>query len=155
MKWKITIGFVLLSLNSLFAQTNERFTFAVFQPIGANDTVLVAAGQVMAGEGEESVDHGYYPLLSTLLSTETMSDSSFSFTAYPNPFQNYIQLELNFSEQNYRIVVTNSTGANVSIVNLKNGTDFISTEHLAPGLYTITIYSAEGVWLTSKKMIRQ
>ena len=156
MKWKLTLGLTLFSLAPLFAQTFERSTYSVFQPLGANDTVMVAAGQVIAGDGEAFVDHGYYPLQNTILSVEQTLSVVHSFLVYPNPFNDafQIQIDLNSSEE-YRVEMRDVSGAQVYNSSIQNGSTTISTNHLSAGIYTISVFSSEGMRLFSEKIIRQ
>jgi hypothetical protein len=80
------IVFLLVFSEGLTAQIVDRSTFSVFQPIGTNDTLLIAGGQIMSGESDEpQVLHGYYPLNYTLLSVNELVLND-QISIFPNPF---------------------------------------------------------------------
>ena len=115
------ILFLLVFSQGTTAQIVDRSTFSVFQPIGVNDTLLMAGGQIISGESSEpSIVHGYYPLNYTLLSVnEVAVDDEISF--FPNPFTQSFVIHLN--NQDYSMITIEILAMNGQLVTTLQSTN--------------------------------
>lgn len=155
MKWKTTLVIIFCNLGILFAQTNEQATFAVFNPIEENDTVMIACGQVLSGMGGELVEHGYYPLQSTLLSIPIQEYNDDLFQVFPNPFSDHIIVDASGgADPIVQVTMTDVTGAIVLDTFVENESIQLSTESLSSGLYTIHVWSEKNEMIQSYKLIK-
>ncbi len=154
MKWTFTLGFLLLLSGTLFSQTTDRYTFSVFVPVEENDTVLVAGGQVLVGQGEDAMTHGYYPLQQTMLSLPN-DNLDLLVSVYPVPFQN--QVTIAFQNQSSTLItleVTDLSGAMLYSKETNQNSFVIHTNTWESGIYVTHLISQEGSYLYSDKIVK-
>ncbi|NOQ73577.1 MAG: T9SS type A sorting domain-containing protein [Crocinitomix sp.] len=149
---KITLLFTLSLLTlTVSGQTVERTTFAVFSSITPNDSLLVAAGQIMSGESESPlVEHGYYPLSHTLLSIDEPEDIE-SYSIYPNPFSQSFQVNwANSSAQTITIEIYSINGSLIERIKTSDAQVIIHTENWERGLYFVRGLTEQGTVFNEK-----
>jgi len=154
MKWTFTLGFLSLLSGTLFSQTTDRYTFSVFVPVEENDTVLVAGGQVLVGQGEGAMTHGYYPLQQTMLSLPN-DNLDLLVSVYPVPFQN--QVTIAFQNQSSTLItleVTDLSGAMLYSKETNQNSFVIHTNTWESGIYVTHLISPEGSYLYSDKIVK-
>jgi hypothetical protein len=157
-KWIKTgyfLAFLLVFSEASIAQIVDRSTFSVFQPIGVNDTLLLAGGQIMTGESiEPTILHGYYPLNYTLLSVNEV-DFSDEISIFPNPFvESFV---INLQNQDYSIISIEIFSMNGQLL-----TSFLSTNQqieidligYASGVYHVRV-SNENRVIANTKIVKQ
>jgi hypothetical protein len=149
------ILFLLVFSEGLTAQIVDRSTFSVFQPIGVNDTLLVAGGQIISSE---SVDHqflhGYYPLSYTLLSVnEIPVDDEISF--FPNPFAESFVIQLN--NQDYSMITIEILSMNGQLLTSFQATNQqieINLSAFENGVYLVRL-TFENQVIAHNKIVKQ
>lgn len=156
MKWILTLSCIICCSGALFSQINDRSTFAVFFPIEPNDTVLIAAGQVLSGTDMDNSLHGYYPLQQTMLSVSEHLPNDYQVNVFPNPFQDLIYVTLNNNYINsYSIEITDVSGAIVFAEKNTFQLSEISCIHWGRGIYIIRILSNDGSLIFAEKIVKQ
>lgn len=58
---------------------------------------------------------------------------------YPNPANNYVQIEPEFSGTEYVVSITNGIGQLVKTETINNNSNTISVEGLSKGIYTVAV----------------
>jgi hypothetical protein len=157
-KWIKTgcfLVFLLIFSEGSKAQIIDRSTFSVFQPIGDNDTLLLAGGQIMTGESTEpTILHGYYPLNYTLLSVNEV-DFSNEISIFPNPFvESFV---INLQNQDYSMITIEILSMNGQLL-----TSFQSTNQqieidligYSSGVYHVRV-STENQVIANTKIVKQ
>lgn len=157
-KWIKTgcfLVFLLIFSEGSKAQIIDRSTFSVFQPIGDNDTLLLAGGQIMTGESTEpTILHGYYPLNYTLLSVNEV-DFNDEISIFPNPFvESFV---INLQNQDYSMITIEILSMNGQLL-----TSFQSTNQqieidligYSSGVYHVRV-STENQVITNTKIVKQ
>ena len=157
-KWIKTgcfLVFLLIFSEGSKAQIIDRSTFSVFQPIGDNDTLLLAGGQIMTGESTEpTILHGYYPLNYTLLSVNEV-DFNDEISIFPNPFvESFV---INLQNQDYSMITIEILSMNGQLL-----TSFQSTNQqteidligYSSGVYHVRV-STENQVIANTKIVKQ
>jgi len=138
----------------LFGQTTERNTYAVFTTITPNDSLLLAGGQIMSGDSETNyVEHGYYPLNQSLLSTHK-TEYLTTFVAYPNPFLETFTLQ--WSNYSGEVITLNIYGINGELIKTRTvigQSVVINLADYSNGVYYVTAFS-NGALLFNQKLIK-
>ncbi len=149
------IVFLLVFSEGLTAQIVDRSTFSVFQPIGVNDTLLVAGGQIMSGESvDPQVLHGYYPLSYTLLSVNEL-DLNDEISIFPNPFVESFFITLKNQEfTNITIEVLSMNGQLLTSFQSTNQQIEIDLSGYANGVYHVRL-STENLVIANNKIVKQ
>jgi hypothetical protein len=129
----------------------QRTTYAVFSSITPNDTLLVAGGQIMSGKSDAPLlEHGYYPLNNTLLSVEK-PEMNTSYSLYPNPFSNSLQIVWTNTEA---IVITieiySINGALIKRIETSSSQIEILSESWERGMYFVRGVTEEGTLFNEK-----
>lgn len=127
------------------AQTVERTTFAVFSSITPNDSLLVAAGQIMTGESDSPLlEYGYYPLNHTLLSIDEPEIVQ-SYSIYPNPFNQSFQVNwTNSTAQTITIEIYSINGALIQRIETSDAQIIVHTDKWERGLYFVRGLTPQG-----------
>jgi len=150
----VPLVFLFLTLSTTaLGQTVQRSTFSVFSPADENDSLLVAAGQIMSGEDVDvSVDHGYYPLYTAYLTLPELAEDN-QVRLYPNPFAEsfWVSTE-NF--QGVTLAVYDLNGAIVRKFTLYQPTQLIPLTDIAKGVYLVKAYTDKEE-LFNQKIIKQ
>lgn len=149
------IVFLLVFSQGTTAQIIDRSTFSVFQPIGVNDTLLMAGGQIMSGESSEpTILHGYYPLNYTLLSVnEVTVNDEISF--FPNPFNQSFVIHLN--NQDYSMITIEILAMNGQLVTTFQSTNQqieVDLSTVENGVYHVRLTSENQV-IAHNKIVKQ
>lgn len=157
-KWIKTgcfLVFLLIFSEGSKAQIIDRSTFSVFQPIGDNDTLLLAGGQIMTGKSTEpTILHGYYPLNYTLLSVNEV-DFNDEISIFPNPFvESFV---INLQNQDYSMITIEILSMNGQLL-----TSFQSTNQqieidligYSSGVYHVRV-STENQVIANTKIVKQ
>ncbi len=153
LKTTFLVLFSILSISAI-GQTVERNTFAVFNSITPNDTLLVAGGQIMTGESDSPlIEHGYYPLSNTLLSINE-PELIQSYSIYPNPFNESFQV--NWANAEYATITIEIYSVNGALIQRIESSDaqiIFYSETWEPGMYFVRGHTAEGI-LFDEKVIK-
>lgn len=149
------IVFLLVFSQGTTAQIIDRSTFSVFQPIGVNDTLLMAGGQIMSGESSEpTILHGYYPLNYTLLSVNDVTvNDEISF--FPNPFNQSFVIHLN--NQDYSMITIEILAMNGQLVTTFQSTNQqieVDLSTVENGVYHVRLTSENQV-IAHNKIVKQ
>ncbi len=135
---KILLLLLIFSIHSVSnSQTVLRSTISVFHSNMNNDTLQLAAGQILTIESNSpKILHGYYPLNHSLLSLTEIGFSEISI--YPNPFSQKITLtilknnsfikSISIYDLNGKLVLEkeyNSNTINVNLNQYNNGIYFV------------------------------
>ncbi|MCC7452862.1 MAG: T9SS type A sorting domain-containing protein [Crocinitomix sp.] len=157
-KWIKTgcfLVFLLIFSEGSIAQIVDRSTFSVFQPIGVNDTLLLAGGQIMTGESTEpTILHGYYPLNYSLLSVDEV-DFNDEISIFPNPFvESFV---INLQNQDYSMVtieILSMNGQVLSTFQSSNQQIDVDLTGVASGVYHVRV-STENQVIANTKVVKQ
>lgn len=149
------IVFLLVFSQGTTAQIIDRSTFSVFQPIGVNDTLLMAGSQIMSGESSEpTILHGYYPLNYTLLSVNDVTvNDEISF--FPNPFNQSFVIHLN--NQDYSMITIEILAMNGQLVTTFQSTNQqieVDLSTVENGVYHVRLTSENQV-IGHSKIVKQ
>lgn len=155
MRLKLCLFFAATFMLSLtYGQSVERNTYAVFSATAPNDSLAVAAGQIMTGTAETPhVEHGYYPLNQSLLSIDN-KELVIGHLVYPNPFNDNftVQVTTEITEP-VTLEIYSVNGALLEIVTMNNSNVIIDMSQYAGGIYYISAYSNNAV-LFNEKVIK-
>lgn len=81
------------------------------------------------------------------------STNEFSMSIFPNPGAEFIELHFNFNNGHRKIEFTDLSGRIIKQLVLdKNGS--VDIRELEAGLYLLSVYSDEGVWIGKSKFIK-
>lgn len=157
-KWIKTgcfLVFLLVFSEGSTAQIVDRSIFSVFQPIGVNDTLLLAGGQIMTGESTEpTILHGYYPLNYTLLSVNEV-DFNDEISIFPNPFvESFV---INLQNQDYSMItieILSMNGQVLTTFHSSNQQIDIDLTGYASGVYHVRV-SSENQVIANNKIVKQ
>ncbi len=126
--------------NGNFSINPVNFTYSVIE-LGGTLFLFINS------EFNEQAMYGNNPL-----STQQFNNDSFSF--YPNPFENFIEINLNKTLTNNAILeIYNNIGILQKTENLTTIKSRIDTQNLASGIYFLKITSEKGT--TVKKLIKK
>lgn len=157
-KWIKTgcfLVFLLIFSEGSTAQIVDRSTFSVFQPIGVNDTLLLAGGQIMTGESTEpTILHGYYPLNYTLLSVDEV-DFNDEISIFPNPFvESFV---INLQNQDYSMITVEILSMNGQVLRSfqsSNQQIDVDLTGVASGVYHVRVITENQV-IANTKIVKQ
>ncbi len=142
LKIKITLTFFILSLFScvLYGQTVQRSTYGVFRSITPNDSLLLAGGQILTEVAASPIiEHGYYPLNSSLLTIDQI-DAVWFYRLFPNPTSAFVTLNRDGESTEPIIVeIYNLQGTLVGSYPLITVPFQIDLSTLSAGLYNLIV----------------
>jgi hypothetical protein len=130
------------------AQTVDKSTFSSFHCPASNDTLRIAAGQVMSGDSDSpKVLHGYYPLHYSLADLTNYKFEQ--IVVFPNPFNESFQLQLETISGEEEIKIYNALGQLVyrqpiSVLST------VPTEQIKSGIYFVHIIRHDEVLFQTK-----
>ncbi len=129
---------LLFSASLCYGQSVGKWTFSAMQFSTANDSLYVAAGQIMSGQSlAPNVLHGYYPLQYSLLS---VPENTLDINIYPNPFTNELRIELSDEGNSMTKLEVRDLQSKLIFAEEFNGNNhLLNTAFYAPGVYILTV----------------
>jgi len=152
MKFAILACSLLISFTS-FCQGYNKSTFSFTSNETSNQDVLFSSGQVSQGIINSTIFLGYLPTSHTYLGLDQNKPNSIS--CYPNPFNDYLTLQLFDQNDLYSIDIYSSNGNLVfadETTNYQTSSKTLDLTYLAPGIYYIKFSSNSQI--TTKKIIK-
>lgn len=133
-----------------------------YKPVNVSRCVTISA--IASGQGYEMIEYGHSKINESAMSNKSLQDVS----AYPNPFQNSVQISFNpihlqgNRENGLSIEKIDILDTNGKLLQQRelNGEDFRNSvitlylENLSSGVYLAKIYSTDGSIFT-KKLLKQ
>ena len=151
---KILLLLLTFSIHSVSdSQTALRSTISVFHSNMDNDSLQLAAGQVLTIESNSpKILHGYYPLNYSLLSLTEIGLSE--ILIYPNPFSQKITLTLLKNNTVIKsISIHDINGKLILVEQYNSNTINVNLNQYSKGIYFVKIIDNNGN-VTAKKIIK-
>lgn len=118
---------------------------APLSTLGGKSAVVLASGFLSPATNQNGAAFGLLAVLADgtaiLLNntTSVLENNAANFKLYPNPANNYVQVEPEFSGTEYVVSITNGIGQLVKTETINNNSNTISVEGLSKGIYTVAV----------------
>jgi|GEM_PF-3236402 len=136
----LTLFMLMLISSVMYGQTVQRSTYGVFSSEILNDSLLISGGQILTGiSAMPQIEHGYYPLNSSLLTIDQM-DALWFYTLFPNPTEAFLTLNKDGqSTETIVVEIYNLQGMLVGSYSLTTPPFQIDLSALATGMYHLIV----------------
>lgn len=148
---KISFLAILFISQTIYSQTIVKNSVSSFALLSQNDSLTVVAGEASSGSLiSPQVKQGYLPLFYSSL---TITDvNSVNFQIYPNPFNDYISIQTDISEQ-YNLKMFDICGKSIYENSILGNQSINNLDGLANGIYFVTI-TQNSIILKTVKIIK-
>ncbi len=147
------IAFLNLVYYTTFSQTVSKFTLSAFHSEIDNDSLQLAAGEMLSSQNESAtVFHGFYPLNKQLKTEYKVEEND--FLVFPSPFSNQISIALN--QPNSLATLISVYSVNGKLIRQEESNQQLvemDLSDVSQGIYFVSV-SYDGIELITKKVLK-